>query len=277
MNPNPLSVTSRLIVPFMCESLLWRVDSRRGHSFSHPRRPYVVTHKSRRRSMNHCSLTAPSVLGSTDLLRRKRLNQNVSPPNAASSDAHPKYDRIIISWGEHQQPRSQNIIFYRAARYCGSADIVARTALTRSPICNDRSKIAPTRRPPGSLWRATAAKAADAMQPQLAQSGFPPNWHGVMRVLKSADTPAVVRAKTHSCGECGGAMYDSIMPFGMRSFGHVVRSRIRSSTTRRRSDSVSRSADSSPTCGVYRLIHNCETASFADQKFTNPSRDRKST
>ena len=42
------------------------------------------------------------------------------------------------------------------------------------------------------------------MQPQLAQSGFPPNWHGVIGLLKSADTQAVVNAKIQSFGEWGG-------------------------------------------------------------------------
>ena len=70
--------------------------------------------------MNHCSLTGPSVVGSTALLRRERLNQNVSPPTAASSDAHRKYDRIIISWGE---AGDVNVVtaeyhFYRAQLYC---------------------------------------------------------------------------------------------------------------------------------------------------------------
>ena len=33
----------------------------------------------------------------------------------------------------------------------------SRIALTRFPILNDCSKIAPTRMPPGNLWRPTAA------------------------------------------------------------------------------------------------------------------------
>jgi hypothetical protein len=31
------------------------------------------------------------------------------------------------------------------------------------------------------------AKPMDAMHPHDAQSGFPPNWHGVIFVLRSAD------------------------------------------------------------------------------------------
>ena len=43
------------------------------------------------------------------------------------------------------------------------------------------------------------------MQPQLAQSGVPPNWHGVIRVCRSADTHSVVCAKMQSAGEAGGS------------------------------------------------------------------------
>ena len=42
------------------------------------------------------------------------------------------------------------------------------------------------------------------MQPQLVQSGAPPNWHGVIRVVRSAEIDVVVRAKTHSSGDDGG-------------------------------------------------------------------------
>ena len=110
------------------------------------------------------------------------------------------------------------------------------------------------------------------MQPQLAQSGFPPNWQGVIGFSKFADTHAVVFAKMHSSGECGGSTYDSMSPFGIRSLGYRVARRISSATTRSRSAFVSRSAEISPTCGVYRLIHICETAGFADQNFVNSSR-----
>jgi hypothetical protein len=44
----------------------------------------------------------------------------------------------------------------------------------------------------------------DAMHPQDAQSGFPPNWHGVIIVFKSAERVWVVSAKMHSSGLCGG-------------------------------------------------------------------------
>jgi hypothetical protein len=75
---------------------------------------------------------------------------------------------------------------------------------TPRPIRSDCSKIAPTRRPPGSRCRATASSPADAMQPQLEQSGLPPNWHGEMCRSKSAETQVVVCANVHSDGFCGG-------------------------------------------------------------------------
>ena len=42
------------------------------------------------------------------------------------------------------------------------------------------------------------------MQPQLLQSGVPPNWHGVICVVRSAEIVVVVRANTHSSGDAGG-------------------------------------------------------------------------
>ena len=56
------------------------------------------------------------------------------------------------------------------------------------------------------------------MQPQLLQSGVPPNWHGVIFVFRSAETVVVVRAKMHSSGDCGGSAYTSISAFGMASW-----------------------------------------------------------
>ena len=75
---------------------------------------------------------------------------------------------------------------------------------TARPPATDPEKIAPTGTTPQSLWRATAARPADATHPQLLQSGEPPNWHGSMRVVRSAEIVVVVRAKTHSDGESGG-------------------------------------------------------------------------
>ena len=44
-----------------------------------------------------------------------------------------------------------------------------------SPTFSDPLKSFPTGMKPKSWWRATAAKPADAMHPQLLQSGVPPN------------------------------------------------------------------------------------------------------
>jgi hypothetical protein len=49
------------------------------------------------------------------------------------------------------------------------------------------------------------ARPIEAMHPQEAQSGLPPNWHGVIFVCKSADSVCVVSANTQSAGLCGGA------------------------------------------------------------------------
>ena len=56
-----------------------------------------------------------------------------------------------------------------------------------------------------SSLKTFAPRPAEAMQPQLAQSGLPPNWHGEIGCLKSADTQVVVSAKTHSSGLAGGS------------------------------------------------------------------------
>jgi hypothetical protein len=48
------------------------------------------------------------------------------------------------------------------------------------------------------------ASPEDAMQPHSEHTGLPPNWHGVTRVFKSAETQTVLRAKMHSEGESGG-------------------------------------------------------------------------
>ena len=58
---------------------------------------------------------------------------------------------------------------------------------------------------------------ADARQPQLLQSGAPPNWHGVIFVVKSAEMVVVTRAKMHSSGDAGGDAYASINAAGTAS------------------------------------------------------------
>ena len=95
--------------------------------------------------------------------------------------------------------------------------MVSRRARTCRPTANDALKIAPTRRPPGSRCRPTAARPADAMHPHCAQSGVPPNWHGVILVEKSAETHSVVCAKMQSAGDSGGSASASISVCGICS------------------------------------------------------------
>src|SRR5262245_11065752 len=90
--------------------------------------------------------------------------------------------------------------------------------LTAAPILIDVSKSDSTRTSPSRSRRPIAASAADAKQPQLAQSGAPPNWHGVIRVAKSADMVVVVRANRHFCGDSGGDAKASRTPCGISSF-----------------------------------------------------------
>ena len=95
--------------------------------------------------------------------------------------------------------------------------------------------MAPTRMPPASRCAPTAFSPADAMQPHCEQSGLPPNWHGVMRCSKSAETQLVVRAKMHSSGLDGGVAYCLTSPSGIPIFGKRARIAISAATTRSRS------------------------------------------
>src|SRR3989304_13326 len=97
-----------------------------------------------------------------------------------------------------------------------TASRIRRTAV---PPGNDASKIVPTFRPPGRVCRATAAMPAEAMQPQSAQSGVPPSWHGVMGCVRSAERHVVVFAKMHSSGVLGGSRYAFRRPSRIPSFG----------------------------------------------------------
>ena len=73
------------------------------------------------------------------------------------------------------------------------------------PTAMEALKIAPTERNPPNLWAEMAASPMEAIHPHAAQSGFPPNWQGVIFVRRSADSVWVVRANTQSSGLCGGA------------------------------------------------------------------------
>ena len=61
---------------------------------------------------------------------------------------------------------------------------------------------------------------------------------------------SVVCANTHSSGDRGGRAYTSSTGSGSCSFENRGRSRRKSAITRARSAAVSRSAESSPFCGV---------------------------
>src|SRR6476469_351897 len=85
--------------------------------------------------------------------------------------------------------------------------VSGRRRRTCSPIATDVPKIDSTGSTPRSRYRPTAARPADARHPQLLQSGAPPNWHGVILVLRSAEIVVVVRAKRQSSGDAGGSVY----------------------------------------------------------------------
>jgi len=75
----------------------------------------------------------------------------------------------------------------------------------------------------------------DATHPHDSQSGFPPNWHGVILVSRSADNVCVVSAKTQSWGLCGGEVNCRITASGMSSFGYRFRNCVMSAMARARS------------------------------------------
>src|SRR5438132_6395782 len=106
------------------------------------------------------------------------------------------------------------------------------------PILTEALKMLPTERIPPNLCEAMEAKPIDAMHPQDAQSGFPPNWHGVIFVCRSADKVCVVRAKTQSLGLCGGEANCRITAAGMSSFGYCFRNSSMSAMARSRSSAL---------------------------------------
>jgi len=96
-------------------------------------------------------------------------------------------------------------------------------------------KMDPTESMPPNLCAAIEAKPMEATHPQDAQSGFPPNWHGVIFVSRSADNVWVVSAKTQSWGLCGGEANCRITASGMSSFGYCFRNCTMSAMARARS------------------------------------------
>lgn len=78
-----------------------------------------------------------------------------------------------------------------------------RPRFTKAPILRDTSKIAPRRRP-ASRTLPIASSPAVAAQPQLEQSGLPPNWQGITALFKSDDRQCVTREKMQCAGLEGG-------------------------------------------------------------------------
>src|SRR4051812_1110685 len=79
--------------------------------------------------------------------------------------------------------------------------VSGRRRRTCSPIATDVPKIDSTGITPRSRCRPTAARPAEARQPQLLQSGAPPNWQGVILVFRSAEIVVVERANRQSSGD----------------------------------------------------------------------------
>jgi hypothetical protein len=83
----------------------------------------------------------------------------------------------VMSWTGVSRERIAQRRFVALSRQVPdpAAGLPPRNRRTPSPIRAECSKILPTGIPSGSRCRPTAFSAADAMQPQLAQSGEPPN------------------------------------------------------------------------------------------------------
>lgn len=109
----------------------------------------------------------------------------------------------------------------------------------------------------------------DAMHPHDLQSGCPPNWHGLIRVCRSADKVSVVCAKMQSLGLAGGETNCWIKAAGMSSFEYCFRSCIISAVASARSAGASISGNSSPICGVNRLNHTFLISGRGVQNFRN--------
>jgi hypothetical protein len=85
------------------------------------------------------------------------------------------------------------------------ADDQAISPAIRSPSFFETVKSDPICTNPPSLYLPNAASPAEAKHPHSVQTGFPPNWQGVMGVVKSDDTQLVVCAKMQASGELGGS------------------------------------------------------------------------
>src|SRR5271163_4188678 len=100
----------------------------------------------------------------------------------------------------------------------------------------------------------------EAMQPHCSQSGFPPNWQGVILVERSAETVIVVRAKIHSSGLFGGEEIFFMTISGISRTGYLFRSSSSSVIMVVRWTGVRISGSVAPRCGVNRLNQTFATA-----------------
>ena len=153
-------------------------------------------------------------------------------------------DRALCGWRGRRQCACRHEVYQTAqafgsphwtqSRRCGRPHGLCRPAAT----CR-RSLRPESRRAAGAA--PTAARPADAMQPQLRQSGVPPNWHGVIWSSRSAEMRRR-RPREHALvGRRGRVRVHLDHAFGISSFG-IARAAApcRSATTRSRSAGRSR-------------------------------------
>ena len=122
----------------------------------------------------------------------------------------------------------------------------------RTPDPKRRSKIARHGCRPGAGGVRPPRGRPTRCSRSCAQSGLPPNWHGVMRRLqvRREESWSSARRRSRRATPAGRRRRRSC-PSGICSFGYCAPQR--AADRRRpaaRSAGVSRSADTSPTCGV---------------------------
>ena len=102
-----------------------------------------------------------------------------------------RIDCLITETASHDHDGLRGKTFhlgYGKTRSVGASRGCSREfKLLSSPIFNEALKTGPTGIKPPNLWAATAAKPIEAMHPQELQFGLPPNWQGVILVLRSAE------------------------------------------------------------------------------------------
>jgi len=104
-----------------------------------------------------------------------------------------------------------------------------------------------------------------------AAVGRPPTGTAVIAVVRSAEIVCVTREKMHAPGSAGGCAYARMTDAGISSFGSVPAGEQLGDGAARSARS-SRSGESSPICGVYRLIQIRFVVGCPLQKPTNSAR-----